>query len=89
MENPVLSTLRWMSFVKQKTLSIASPKHEYLKQMALVEQVNGIIKSNNIFKEKDTCKQQMENNLLKFLVYYILYRGQGSLKTRTRDENSF
>lgn len=46
----------------------------------MVERANGIIKSNTILKQKYDRKQEMETHLLGFLVYYILYRRQASLK---------
>lgn len=50
------------------------------KTNGMVERSNGIIKSNTILKEQYPNKQAMETHLMKFLVFYILYRRHGSLK---------
>lgn len=46
----------------------------------MVERANGIIKSNTILREQYASKEEMETHLLKFLVFYLLYRRHGSLK---------
>ncbi len=50
------------------------------KTNGMVERANGIIKSNTILKEQYADKEEMNNQLMKFLVFYTLYRRHGSLK---------
>ena len=50
------------------------------KTNGMVERANGIIKTNTILKEKYNNKEHLKDNLLEFLVYYLLYRRHGSLK---------
>jgi len=49
------------------------------KTNGMVERANGIIKSNTILKEKYADKLVMEAALMRFLVFYMLYRRHGSL----------
>jgi len=46
----------------------------------MVERVNGTIKQQTILKEKYKNRQEMENQMNQFLIYYNLYRRHGSLK---------
>lgn len=46
----------------------------------MVERVNGIIKNNTILKYNYPNKEEMQTDLLKFLVYYNLHRRHGSLR---------
>jgi hypothetical protein len=46
----------------------------------VVKRVNGTIKQQAILKEKYTDRQEMENQMNQFLIYYNLYRRHGSLK---------
>jgi hypothetical protein len=46
----------------------------------MVERVNGTIKNDTILKTKYLSKQEMEIDLLKFLVFYNLNRRHGSLR---------
>lgn len=50
------------------------------KTNGMVERANGIIKSNTILRERYACKEEMKTDLMKFLVFYLLYRRHGSLK---------
>lgn len=67
-------------FCKTENIEHRLTKPYTPKTNGLVERANGIIKSNTILKEKYDGKQEMETHLLRFLVYYILYRRHGSLK---------
>ena len=46
----------------------------------MVERANGIIKSNTILTKQYDTKEEMITHLMKFLVYYLLFRRHGSLK---------
>lgn len=50
------------------------------KTNGMVERANGIIKSNTILREQYADKDQMNTQLMKFLVFYLIYRRHGSLK---------
>lgn len=50
------------------------------KTNGMVERVNGTIKSNTILKNEYQNYQQMNDDLMKFLIYYNLYRRHGSLR---------
>jgi transposase InsO family protein len=50
------------------------------KTNGMVERVNGTIKNSTILKTKYLSKQEMEIDLLKFLVFYNLNRRHGSLR---------
>ncbi len=50
------------------------------KTNGMVERVNGTIKSNTILREQYASKDEMNTNLMQFLVCYHLYRRHGSLK---------
>ncbi len=50
------------------------------KTNGMVERANGIIKSNTILTGQYATKEEMNTHLMKFLVYYLLYRRHGSLK---------
>lgn len=50
------------------------------KTNGMVERVNGIIKKDTILKEDYHTESQMTHALLRFLLYYMLYRRHGSLK---------
>ncbi len=63
----------------------------------MVERANGIIKKEtilkdnyaNIYIEHSRNKEEMNNELMAFLVYYMLYRRHGGLRKRTKLKNSF
>jgi len=67
------------------------------KTNGMVERANGIIKKEtilkdnyaNIYIEHSRNKEEMNNALMAFLVYYMLYRRHGVLRKRTKLENSF
>ena len=46
----------------------------------MVERANGTIKNNTIKKNEYNNKDEMQNELLKFLMYYILYRRHRRLR---------
>ena len=46
----------------------------------MVERVNGTIKNQTILKNKFKNRNEMKNEMNKFLIYYNLYRRHGSLK---------
>ncbi len=63
----------------------------------MVERANGIIKKEtilkdnyaNIYIEHSRNKEEMNNALMAFLVYYMLYRRHSGLRKRTKLKNSF
>jgi len=50
------------------------------KTKGMVERANGIIKSNTIIRGQYASKQAMEEHLMQFLVFYLLYRRHSGLK---------
>ena len=54
----------------------------------MVERANGIIKKETILKENCANKEEMNDALMAFLVYYMLYRRHRSQK-RTARKNPF
>ena len=50
------------------------------KTNGMVERANGIIKKETILKENYANKEEMNDALIVFLVYYMLYRRHGDLK---------
>jgi len=50
------------------------------KTNGMVERVKGTIKNNTIKVSEYNNKEEMQKGLLKFLMYYILYRRHGSLR---------
>ncbi|MGC9330505.1 MAG: hypothetical protein ACP5DZ_01350 [Bacteroidales bacterium] len=46
----------------------------------MVERANGTIKKGTILKEEYKNKQEMNSELINFLLHYILYRSHGSLR---------
>jgi len=67
-------------FCKTENIDHRLTKPYTPKTNGMVERANGIIKSNTILKEKYADKEEMNTHLMKFLVFYILYRRHGSLK---------
>ncbi|MEM3036368.1 MAG: integrase core domain-containing protein, partial [Thermoplasmata archaeon] len=65
---------------KKETIEHRLTKPNTPKTNGMVERVNGIIKSNTVLRQQYQSKQEMENDLLQFLVFYLLYRRHGSLK---------
>jgi transposase-like protein len=59
------------------------------KTNGLVERVNGIIKNNTIKMKEYHNKDEMQTGLLKFLIYYILYRRHGSLRKELNVKTPF
>ncbi|HOR39717.1 MAG TPA: integrase core domain-containing protein [Paludibacteraceae bacterium] len=67
------------------------------KTNGMVERANGIIKKEtilkdnyaNIYIEHSRNKEEMNNALMAFLVYYMLYRRHSGLRKRTKLKNSF
>jgi transposase-like protein len=59
------------------------------KTNGMVERVNGIIKNNTILKYKYNNRLELEIDLMKFLIYYNLYRGHGSLKKELKVKTPF
>jgi len=54
-----------------------------------IERVNGTIKNGTIFKEIYTDKEEMNNGLIAFLVYYMLYRRHGGVRKETGVKTPF
>lgn len=50
------------------------------KTNGMVERVNGTIKTNTILRYEYKSKIQMDEDILKFLIFYNLYRRHGSLR---------
>jgi len=67
-------------FCKSKNIDHRLTKPHTPKTNGMVERANGIIKSNTILTKQYANKEEMNKHLMKFLVYYLLYRRHGSLK---------
>lgn len=59
------------------------------KTNGMVERVNGTIKNNTIKINEYNNKDEMQEELLKFLMYYILYRRHGSLRKELNVKTPF
>lgn len=59
------------------------------KTNGMVERVNDTIKKGTIKKTEYENKQQMNNDLMDFLVHYILYRRHGSLRKELNVKTPF
>ena len=59
------------------------------KTNGMVERANGTIKNNTIKINEYNNKDEMQKDLLKFLMYYILYRRHGSLKKELNVKTPF
>lgn len=59
------------------------------KTNGMVERANGTIKNNTIKITEYNTKEEMHRNLLKFLVFYILYRRHGSLRKELNVKTPF
>ena len=64
-------------------------KHATPKTNGMVERANGTIKNNTIKITEYNNKDEMQKDLLKFLIYYILYRRHGSLKKELNVKTPF
>lgn len=65
---------------KEENIDHRLTKPHTPKTNGMVERANGIIKSNTILKKQYQTKDEMNTQLKRFLVYYLLYRRHGSLK---------
>lgn len=59
------------------------------KTNGMVERANGTIKNNTIKITEYNNKDEMQKGLLKFLMYYILYRRHGSLRKELNVKTPF
>jgi transposase-like protein len=59
------------------------------KTNGMVERANGTIKNNTIKKIEYNSKDEMQHELVKFLMYYILYRRHGSLRKELNVKTPF
>ena len=59
------------------------------KTNGMVERAKGIIKKETILKENYTNKEEMNDALMAFLVYYMLYRRHGGVKKELRVKTPF
>jgi len=59
------------------------------KTNGMVERANGTIKSSTIKKTEYNSMDEMQKDLLKFLMYYILYRRHGSLRKELNVKTPF
>jgi len=59
------------------------------KTNGMVERANGTIKNNTIKINEYNNKDEMQKELLKFLMYYILYRRHGSLRKELNVKTPF
>lgn len=50
------------------------------KTNGMVERANGVIKSNTILKNEYTNIENMNQEIIKFLIFYNIYRRHGSLR---------
>ncbi|MFV0290934.1 MAG: integrase core domain-containing protein [Mangrovibacterium sp.] len=55
----------------------------------MVERVNGTIKNSTVLKTNYQNRNEMNEDLMQFLIYYNLNRRHGSLRKRIECENSF
>src|SRR5208283_1583806 len=55
----------------------------------MVERVNGTIKTNTILRTKYETREEMEQELVAFLLYYNLYRRHGSLRKELNVKTPF
>ena len=67
-------------FCKKEKIEHRLTKPNTPKTNGMVERANGIIKRGTILKEQYANKEEMNTHLMRFLVYYLLYRRHGSLK---------
>ena len=67
-------------FCKTENIDHRLTKPGTPKTNGMVERANGIIKSNTILRDEYASKEEMTTHLMKFIVYYLLYRRHGSLK---------
>ncbi len=54
-----------------------------------MERANGIIKKENILKDNYVNKEEMNDALMAFFVYYMLYRRQGGLRKELNVKTPF
>jgi len=59
------------------------------KTNGMVERANGTIKNNTIKINEYNNKDEMQNELLKFLMYYIMYRRHGGLRKELNVKTPF
>lgn|SRR5208282_1840971 len=59
------------------------------KTNGMVERANGTIKNNTIKITEYNNKDEMQNELLKFLMYYIMYRRHGGLRKELNVKTPF
>jgi transposase-like protein len=59
------------------------------KTNGMVERVNGTIKNNTILKNKYVDKQELELDLMNFLVFYNIHRRHGSLRKELNVKTPF
>ena len=65
---------------KEKNIEHRLTKPNTPKTNGMVERVNGTIKNGTILKETYTNKEEMNNDLIAFLVHYMLYKRHGGLR---------
>ena len=85
--NGNLLSLQTLDLSSNKLTSLDIPNIQHKCTMpstpqtnGMVERVNGTIKNNTILKYTYNNKDELEKDLMKFLVYYNLYRRHGSLR---------
>ena len=59
------------------------------KTNGMVERVNGTIKTNTILKSQYQNQQEMNQELMKFLSFYNLYRRHGSIRKELNVKTPF
>jgi transposase InsO family protein len=59
------------------------------KTNGMVERANGIIKKETILKENYANKEEMNDALMAFLVYYMLYRRHGGVRKELNVKTPF
>jgi len=65
---------------KEKNIDHRLTKPNTPNTNGMVERVNGTIKNGTILKETYTNKEEMNNDLIAFLVHYMLYKRHGGLR---------
>jgi len=65
---------------KEKNIDHRLTKPNTPNTNGMVERVNGTIKNGTILKKTYTNKEEMNNDLIAFLVHYMLYKRHGGLR---------
>jgi len=78
-----------MKFAKLILLNTGLLGPNSAKTNGMVERANGIIKKGTILKENYANKEEMNDALMAFLVYYMLYRRHGGVRKELNVKTPF